>query len=422
MVTFLHAADLHLDSPLKGLERYEGAPVDEIRQATRRALQNLVNLALERTVDFLILAGDLYDGDWKDHNTGLFFVAQMARLREAGIPVVAISGNHDAANKMTRSLHLPDNVELLPATHAATARADRLRELGMAVHGRSFAKPNESDNLMLSYPPKIPGMFNIGVLHTSLAGAEGHAPYAPCSLHDLRSKEYDYWALGHVHQSQIVCQQPWVVFPGNCQGRHIREPGVRGCYLVHVDDRGTAQLEFQSLDVFRWATCVVSAEPAERIDDLLSAVTQELTRVKQAHEGLPLAVRVLIAGSSPIHEQLAADPPRWTQEIRSSGLQAGGGVWIEKVLIRTTPCGGSAGPAVGDGPLGDLLQYFDALQQDDAQLQDLAGELEDLARKLPDELRQSDDGVRPNDPQWVRELLDTVRPLLVHRLRGESPR
>jgi DNA repair protein SbcD/Mre11 len=109
MLRFIHAADIHLDSPLKGLEQYEGAPVDEIRGATRRALENLVDLAIDREVDFLLIAGDLYDGDWKDHNTGLFFVAQMHRLREADIPVVMISGNHDAANKMTRTLRLPDN-------------------------------------------------------------------------------------------------------------------------------------------------------------------------------------------------------------------------------------------------------------------------------------------------------------------------
>ena len=140
MFKFIHAADIHLDSPLKGLEQYEGAPADEIRGATRRALENLVDLALRESVDFVLLAGDLYDGDWKDHNTGLFFVAQMARLREANIPVVAISGNHDAANKMTKSLRLPDNVELLPPARPSTARSPALAALWNSV--RRF--PNAS--------------------------------------------------------------------------------------------------------------------------------------------------------------------------------------------------------------------------------------------------------------------------------------
>ena len=106
---FLHAADIHLDSPLLNLERYEGAPIHEIRNATRRALENLVDLAIQQQVALVLIAGDLYDGDWPDHNTGLFFVGQMRRLREAGIALYMIAGNHDAANKMTRSLRLPDN-------------------------------------------------------------------------------------------------------------------------------------------------------------------------------------------------------------------------------------------------------------------------------------------------------------------------
>src|SRR5690349_16787907 len=102
MFKFLHAADVHLDSPLKGLARYEGAPADEIRGATRRAFDNLVELAIQEEAAFLLLAGDLYDGDWKDYNTGLFFVSRMRRLEEAGIPVFLISGNHDAASQITR--------------------------------------------------------------------------------------------------------------------------------------------------------------------------------------------------------------------------------------------------------------------------------------------------------------------------------
>ena len=107
MFTFLHAADIHLDSPLLRLPEYEGAQVEKIRRATRDALENLVNLAIEKSVDFVVLAGDLYDGDWTDFGTGLFFVNQMGRLREAGIPVFGVYGNHDAASKITRSLPLP---------------------------------------------------------------------------------------------------------------------------------------------------------------------------------------------------------------------------------------------------------------------------------------------------------------------------
>lgn len=182
MIRFIHTADIHLDSPLKGLERYDGAPVDEIRGATRQAFENLVELAIDREVDFVLIAGDLYDGDWKDHNTGLFFVGQMNRLREVGIPVVMISGNHDAANKMTRSLRLPDNLERLGHTRPTASKLDRLAELGVAIHGQSFEKPAQFDNLAQGYPHKQSGMLNIGLLHTSLDGVDWKAQAAARGL------------------------------------------------------------------------------------------------------------------------------------------------------------------------------------------------------------------------------------------------
>ena len=421
MFKFIHAADIHLDSPLKGLEQYEGAPVDEIRGATRRAFENLVDLAIREEVQFLLLAGDLYDGDWKDHNTGLYFVRQMFRLRDAGIPVVAISGNHDAANKMTKSLPLPDNVEMLSHNQVQTASLPKLAACGAAVHGRSFAKQAEFENLALEYPTKLPGMFNIGLLHTSLAGAEGHEPYAPCSLADLRSKGYDYSALGHVHERKLMANDPPVVFPGNIQGRHIREPGAKGCYLVAVDDRGHANLEFRSVDVLRWETCRVPAAGAERADDVLDMFAGQLEGLMQRHEQMPLAVRVVLSGRCHAHEQLVADPIHWINRVRLTALEVGrGNVWIEKVKFRTSPKRVPDETDLRDGPLGTLFQYFRELQHDDEELRLLAGELGELKKKLPDDLLRGDDGLLLENSQWLREVLGEVEPLLAGRLHEEA--
>src|SRR5262249_13962811 len=177
-ISFLHAADIHLDSPLRGLEQYEHAPAERIRGATRRAFERLIDLALERRVDFVLIAGDLYDGDWRDYNTGLYLARQLGRLRDAAIPVFVIAGNHDAANKMTRVLRLPGNVQLLSPAAPQTIRLD---DLEVAIHGQSFAREAVTDNLVAGYPAAIPGWVNIGLLHTGLTGLEGHAPYAPCT-------------------------------------------------------------------------------------------------------------------------------------------------------------------------------------------------------------------------------------------------
>ena len=180
MFRFLHAADIHLDSPLRGLDRYEGAPVDECRGATRRALENLVDGSGER-VAFVAIVGDLYDGDWPDYNTGLFFGKQMVRLRDGGIPVFMIRGNHDAANKMTKDLKLVDNVHVLSSQQAETLV---LEDQGVAIHGQSFPTQAVLTNLARSYPARRKGYFNLGLLHTCVDGREGHEPYAPCSLAD----------------------------------------------------------------------------------------------------------------------------------------------------------------------------------------------------------------------------------------------
>ena len=250
MAKFIHASDIHLDSPLRGLERYDGAPVEQIRQTTRMAMRNLVRAAIEEKVDFVMIAGDLYDGDWRDFNTGLFLLQQMSELRSADIRVFIVSGNHDAASQITRSLRMPKNVHLFPTDAPDTVI---LGELGVAIHGQGFAKEAVTANLAQGYPQAQAGLFNIGLLHTSVTGRDGHEPYAPCSLADLLAKGYDYWALGHVHTREVLHEHdPWIVFPGNIQGRHIRETGAKGCMVVTVEDGEVVEATHRNLDVLRW--------------------------------------------------------------------------------------------------------------------------------------------------------------------------
>lgn len=247
--SFIHAADLHIDSPLRGLARHADAPVDELRSATRLATENLVSLALEEAVDFVLIAGDIFDGDWQDMSTGLFFNRQMARLAQAGIRVYMIRGNHDARSVITSKLQLPDNVVDFPTSKPAT---EELSNLPVAIHGMGFAKRHVEQNLVPDYPDALSGKFNIGLLHTSLAGSDQHDTYAPCTLSELTEFGYDYWALGHIHKREILSSDPHVVFSGNIQGRHIRETGPRGCYLVQVDAEFNCSTQFHSLDVLHW--------------------------------------------------------------------------------------------------------------------------------------------------------------------------
>ena len=359
--TFLHAADLHLDSPLRGLDAE--APARRIRDASRQALANLVDLALQRQIAFVLLAGDLYDGDWKDWRTGQFLAQQLARLTREGIEVVAISGNHDAEQVLTRKLSLPGMLR------AAKPETRRLRGAPVAVHGQSFATPAVTDNLALAYPEPVNGLFNIGLLHTACGSGE-HANYAPCSVADLTRRGYDYWALGHVHTRSVLSQDPWVVFPGNIQGRHVKEEGSKGATLVTVDGRRVTP-EHHALDVLRWLRLSVDVTGATGREAALERVRLALDlAVLQAEERM-LAVRVILRGDCPAHADLVRSPDVTLQEVRAVAAEVAGPdeLWIEDVRVATRPVLDLAAMRAQPGAVGALMEALGQPAPIDAGLQ-----------------------------------------------------
>lgn len=408
---FIHAADIHLDSPLCGLVRYEGINLPHGQTATRAAFVNLVNFACQEKVDFIVFAGDLYDGDWKDYNTGLFFNQQMARLKEDSIKAFIVYGNHDAVNIMTKKLTLPDNVIVFsseqPQTHI-------LEHLGVAIHGQSFATRAVKDNLSINYPVAIPNLYNIGLLHTSLDGREGHDNYAPAQLADLLAKNYDYWALGHVHKHEIIHKSPYIVFSGNLQGRHVRESGSKGCTLVTVND-GQTRIEQYSLDVLRWGICNINASNIKHSDDLIDSVQQALTYNIEQEQDKILALRFNIYGQTPIHNELHRYPEKWLQEIRNIANDVGN-IWVEKVKFATSEHEAAitmGGQLNGDGTaLGELLHTLRNLPEDNEMLGCLAIELAQLYKSLPPEVNRID----PNNQDDLLAELKQVEDILLARL------
>ncbi len=345
----LHAADLHVDSPMRGLVAYDGAPVDEIRAATRTALRALVAEAVDRRVHLVLLAGDLYDGSWRDYNTGLFVVSQLAELHDADIPVAIVYGNHDAESQLTKRLRLPPNTTVLssarPETHVFS-------ELGVAVHGQSYATRAIEADLSLAYPSADPGLVNIGMLHTCFDGSLGHDPYAPCTLAGLRSRGYDYWALGHVHHHTIVCEDPMIVFPGNLQGRQIRETGPKGASLVTFVDHEPS-LEQLTFDLVRWERCRVDLSGAGSLDECLARCREKLLDVVGT-EAATYAIRVELHGPTTVSSLLRSKSEQVANEVRALALTLGGAdVWIEKVVVATTPPAGRRA-LEGEGVAGEI--------------------------------------------------------------------
>lgn len=417
---FIHAADIHLDSALHGLERYEGAPVEEIRSATRRAFDNLIELAIDEQVAFVLLVGDLYDGDWKDYNTGLYFIERMGRLRAASIRVFIVAGNHDAASQITKHLRLPDNVTLF-----STRKPERvvLDDLGVSICGQGFATRAVTDDISQGYPQGDPQLLNIGLLHTCLDGKPGHEPYAPCTVDGLRSKGYQYWALGHVHKREEVCQDPWIVFPGNIQGRHIREIGPKGCTLVTVDGGEIVEVAHRDLDVMRWSICELDVSATETVDDIYEQVREGLQLALDAAEGRPVAVRLVLYGACSAHLKLHADRERWIQEYRALATGLGGpGIWLEKISIKTKPAISTDEVLERDDALSGLLRAIHDMELDSSVLDELADEMSVLRQKLPAELLAGDDPFDPANPEFLKETLEDIKELLVNRLLSTENR
>jgi DNA repair exonuclease SbcCD nuclease subunit len=388
-----------------------------MRQATRRAFENLVQLALTEQVRFVLVAGDLYDKDWRDYGTGLFFVNQIARLRQANIETFVIAGNHDAANKMTRTLRFQADVMLSPDKPETRF----VEDVGVAIHGQGFPTEAVTEDLSKAYPGAIRGYFNIGLLHTA-AGCGGHDNYAPCTIDGLRSKSYDYWALGHIHTYRTLHEEPHIIFPGNIQGRHIGESGKKGCILVTVDDNGGIQDEFYSLDVLRWENCNVHATESDNAAAVLAKVADKLAESRQASEGRLLAVRVQITGACRAHDQLLANPQKWTNEIRSAAVEsAADDLWIEKIKFLTRPPSAQVDER-DDGPLGELIGVIEELCAHSGESERLCDEFAELCEKLPPEVKEGEEPLCLDDPEWLKDRLSQVSPLLVSRLFSqESP-
>ncbi len=412
MFRFLHTADIHLDSPLKGLEVHEDAPVESIRGATRRAFDNLIDLAIEEKIDFVVISGDLYDGDWKDYNTGLFFAGRMGKLDKAGIKVFIVSGNHDAASRITKAMPLPGNVTLFSHKKPQSVM---LEEFGVTIHGQSYPSRSVTENLVSHYPQYDPHSFNIGLLHSSLTGREGHENYAPCTIHDLHSKGYDYWALGHIHQREIVSEDPWIVFSGNIQGRHIKETGSKSATLVTVEDGHIIEVAERDLEVLRWSLCRLDLSECETSESIYEAVRQLFEQELDLSEGKPLALRLILVGESPIHTQLLERTTQWTEEFRGIASTLGD-VWLEKVQFQTSRKVLLEKIIGEDSPVAGLIQSIKVLELDSGSLLELVPELTVLKSKLPAEIHITDEPFLDTSPEKITELCTEVEELLISRL------
>ncbi len=422
MLRFLHAADPHIDSPLKNLHTYEGFPPERFGSLTRTSFEKMITLAIEQEVAFVLIAGDLFDGPWDDMSTGLWTASQFRRLENAKISVFLVRGNHDAANRVHEVIPWPENVHVFSPDAAETIL---LEEAAVAIHGRSFAKRDEKQDLATTYPHRVEGCLNIGLLHTSLSGSAQHDTYAPCDLETLLRKGYDYWALGHIHKREVVHDSPPVVYSGNLQGLHINEPGAKGVYLVTADSQGVREYDFRPTDALRWfsETIVLSAE--EDREELEEAFAKRCEAIETDLQGRWGVLRLTVSGRTPLQAKVSDLQGReeLVGRLKNVMNRTASNLLLEGVRFSTSrPIDREAllaGDDLAGNLLRDVLHFRKALsdENDSGEEKRLLTELlGSLARHV--EIREA--GIRLEDSHQLLHWLEDAENLLLEGL-PETP-
>lgn len=311
---------------------------------------------------------------------------------------------------MTRHLRLPENVRELRTSEPETIV---MEDLGVALHGQGYGERDVTQNLASSYPKPIAGALNIGLLHTALEGRPGHASYAPTTLSELLARGYDYWALGHVHTREVLAREPYVVFPGNLQGRHVRETGPKGATLIVARGGRIEEVVPVELDVVRWAHIELRLAGARSLEDALDAAQAAMSRAVEAADGRVLACRVTFRGETQAHRDLSARE-RLHSELRAIAVDAGG-IYLEKVEVKTT---GPVAAAISEGradAMAELFRSIKSVQGDASIREELRDSVQSELSGVPYEL------VEKELAEWDEILAEASRLLDARLLESREP-
>lgn len=424
---FLHTADIHLDSPLKSLAMRNEALAAIVANATRQVMVRIVDLCLSEHVDALLIAGDLYDGDQTSMKTARFLGSQLRRLDDANIAVYIIRGNHDAESKITRELTLPDCVHVFGSKAESIEfkpldREASLLARSVIIHGASFRKPHAPDSMLPLYQQPDRSAINIGMMHTSLDGAPGHDRYAPCSLADLQSHGYDYWALGHIHKRAVYTESTCtVVMPGIPQGRDIGESGEKSVTLVTITDDAKLTIKEHPIALAHFEQIEVSLEAQEDWSSAINVVMSEIDQLWQVCDAEHLVARVVLTGRTPLAWKLRRDEDLFVQDIIGR-LEDDEHRWLDKLIIQCDPPADEQEDLVASSSpyieLHDLMIKEikqSPVFQNHAQLA-----LEDLLRVLPAEVRTSFGDNEQSLEKTIESLALQGSTLITAKLQPES--
>jgi len=364
-IRFVHTSDLHLDATFGGVDAADEKVADALALSTLEALDRVVQLCIDREVDFLLVAGDLHNSADHSLRAELAFQKGMRRLADAGIDAFVVRGNHDPADGWSAGLELPDSVVVFPADQVERREVIRDDEVVCAVYGRSFPTRQVTANLARDFKRDKKDPWAVAVLHANVGQREGWDNYAPCTVEDLRAAGMDYWALGHVHAAGRVSEDPPAVYPGSTQGLDPTEEGPRGCYVVDLDGDGAAE-EFVETASVRWRRLEVDTSELQGLDDLRSALEEACAGVRESSGGRPTIVRLGLTGRSAVHSDLTRSGvlSDLAADLRQEQLELDPWIWVDRVRDRTRPALNLDEILAEEGLRGDLARLARDLAAD----------------------------------------------------------
>lgn len=422
---FIHAADLHVDSPFRGLTGVPEPVREALTQSTFAAVKRLTDAAIEREADFVVIAGDLYDEADSSLRAQLALHKEWSRLSGFGIAVYAIHGNHDHLGGMRARLELPGNVHIFGADAAGAAPAYRRSgEQAAVVYGQSYGERAVRGNMAAAYRPIPADSYHIALLHGNVGGDPQHDAYAPCSLEQLAGGGFDYWALGHIHQRRVLSEYPHIVYPGNPQGRNPRETGAKGCYVVDVDERRRTSLTFVPLDGVRWLELEVPIAGADTEQELLARLEAAAAEAGRATEGRSVMLRLKLTGRGALHDRLSEPSVLRTllEQLQEAEDFAGGETWtyVYEIAASTDRALDWAALAQEDSFAGELLRLAGRLREDGGQWRSFA---QTALRPAASHARlgrlQRDKWEEPPE-RWLREATELAADLLAGQRRSRQ--
>jgi DNA repair protein SbcD/Mre11 len=410
-VRFVHAADLHLDAPFAGVEASDARVRAALVASTFEAFDRIVGLCVDERVDFLLIAGDVYDSS-RSMAAQLRFQEQAVRLAEAGIPVFIAQGNHDPADGWSAGLRLPETVRHFSTREVEAVPIERDGKVVCTLHGRGYEHASEARNLAKGFARGAKDTIAIGVLHANAGGREGYEDYAPASMDDLRAARMDYWALGHIHRPEVLSESPAIVYAGCPQGRSPKEDGIRGCYLVEVA-AGHAEARFMPTCSVVWERIVLDAPEAGGLEAVRDALRMACDGARTRAEGRPAIVRLELAGRTAAHAALIRGTvlQELVGDLREEQMAGGPWVWVDRVTDRTQAVLDIDATRGSQDFAGDLVRLADELAADPAALAEtiavLLGPIEAALGAADLELTASG-------------LLERARDVCLDRLEGEA--